>query len=815
MHQKLLVDLDIPTILIEFTSQAFANSDCTDWALLEDSATVRGQDRVKARSASTWDVHLAEGRLQAFNVLAQKSYKLLQQLVLGNPLAGYTIFNRFKLPITNQCRLLGKIASIEWNVASFLEEAFSNNLLLMSEIDTEYVRALVKVIEDAHSLIDLEQYCLLLSSVCVHDGNAIVDVQDAIRDQIIGLLPQARIDSESGDVMILYRSPRLDKPYKEWDSQLLQLHNKFPSVTRSDMGSVQEQQHLAFLAAVLKLLSQICVGRRKSSRDLVIKQFASFETTMAVLCDKRIHPTIRSGFAQLCRKVFVDADPLSNDLILDRDWNDVANQKVSARNDDAIASLVPSTQAWDGQLMAWLELFLVQSHESSLKLDALQVYIGWKHSGHQGNPSQVLAAKIRMEDEMARNKLLVSTLDLCADMCRNGFFNNKRDQRRNLEYFLLDILKDAQSASLRHNERSAAHVTVCDALRLVCDNLTQLLKLRSRACLTDLLLAFKRVYTDQQVLMETARQKKSTLSGSFKSKKASAITTSAIAAGDVLAGLTLNDILVPESSMHPSSAATHNLEGTAPSGDDSGSGGGSNDGGSSLQFWFSERGMDSADFVDLVVGLLHYNDECLRTSALGLLFASFSVRETAVELLASVTIAADSHETAFLRDLYDKKMTIKLAEHGDLGNSHAELLHVVEWLNGRLSKSEHSTVAVKRHQDTMRHVQIHAAVLDFVSEHLLIRDAETESATPCSHLWTLRYFQCQLPCQLQLVQPCCCCPSIRRKHWCLVRAGDFVANLAVWVLFLSMPTTSQTETVDGLLGAYHFHLFHLICLAVI
>ena len=169
---------------------------------------------------------------------------------------------------------------------------------------------------------------------------------------------------------------------------------------------------------------------RKSSRDLVIKQIASFETTMAVLRDQRIHPTIRSGFAQLCRKVFVDADPLSNDLILDRDWNDVANQKVSARNDDAIASLVPSTQAWDGQLMAWLELFLVQSHESSLKLDALQVYIGWKHSGHQGNPSQVLAAKIRMEDEMARNKLLVSTLDLCADMCRNGFFDNKRDQRR-------------------------------------------------------------------------------------------------------------------------------------------------------------------------------------------------------------------------------------------------------------------------------------------------------------------------------------------------------------------------------------------------
>ena len=55
---------------------------------------------------------------------------------------------------------------------------FSNNLLLMSQIDTEYIRALVKVIEDAHSLIDLEQYCLLLASMCVHDGNAIVDVQE-------------------------------------------------------------------------------------------------------------------------------------------------------------------------------------------------------------------------------------------------------------------------------------------------------------------------------------------------------------------------------------------------------------------------------------------------------------------------------------------------------------------------------------------------------------------------------------------------------------------------------------------------------------
>jgi hypothetical protein len=77
----------------------------------------------------------------------------------------------------------------------------------------------------------------------VHDGNAIVDVQDAIRDQIVGLLPRARINPETNDVELLTRTPQPKRPYREWDEAWVTLHTAFPASVSGNNTTLMQQMH--------------------------------------------------------------------------------------------------------------------------------------------------------------------------------------------------------------------------------------------------------------------------------------------------------------------------------------------------------------------------------------------------------------------------------------------------------------------------------------------------------------------------------------------------------------------------------------------
>jgi len=274
-HQNTLADLRVDDTLMAFVSQVFTTS-------FQPS---------KGGSANTeaLEERLLHPSMKPFNDLAFKCYQVLRAMCKGNASVGYNVANKYKGHMTNQCRILGKLPTVSWDIADTLKAIFSENGLILKAVDENYVATQVHMIKEATCFHDLEEYFILLASLCVHDNEPIVDVQKAILHQIANLIPITRAEPAgpahttstvgSGMTSSTWWDSQQNVPIKiqirvqpadarrvhfeDWERQWVSLES-FMSVECKDMPA------LKCYVAMLGLLSNLCFDRRHDSQVSMI-----------------------------------------------------------------------------------------------------------------------------------------------------------------------------------------------------------------------------------------------------------------------------------------------------------------------------------------------------------------------------------------------------------------------------------------------------------------------------------------------------------------------------------------------------------------
>lgn len=93
-HQNILADLRIEDALMEFVSLPFQKgSENNEWAIVREQSWAK----------------VLPGML-AYNKLVRKSFRVMRQMCKGNMHNSYVTAMKFKIPMTNSCKLASKLA---------------------------------------------------------------------------------------------------------------------------------------------------------------------------------------------------------------------------------------------------------------------------------------------------------------------------------------------------------------------------------------------------------------------------------------------------------------------------------------------------------------------------------------------------------------------------------------------------------------------------------------------------------------------------------------------------------------------------------
>ena len=640
-HQNTLADLRVDDTLMAFVSKVFAGASRTDAA----------DAKLEAR--------LLDPAMKQFHALALKSYQVLRVMCKGNPNVGQHVAHKYKEQMTNQCRILGKLPDISWDIADTLKEMFRENGLILKAVDENYVTTYINMIKEATSFHDLEEYFVLLASLCVYDHKPIVDVQEAILKQVKGMIPQTRIRGGSNkqgpapvEIEVRVQPAATSRAhYEDWSKQWVLL----------DVAMTEDCKDMPALkcyVAMLELMSSICFDRRKSSQEYVKTHIAPFGAALGVVSNAKVHMRVRAGFVQLINRVYVDNEHLDTErLNLDRVLDDVTDEAGAKTTLEDIASVIPERPLWSSELLDWLQSFLNKSASSlTLKADTAFHKLDRKTS-----ISDRQAAAHAKEGEDSTNLFWYTVLELGDAMVNHGFFANKK-RRLNLKRDLIQLLRrthrvsdasaDSSAHSLHHSQR-----VVLKAKHVVCDILSDLCEIHANDLLSELLNAFK----DQ-----LAHKKHKHL------------------------GITEDSSL----KRLPMFKDTF--------------------------IWFKDFGLTEENFCFLLMDLCRLPHEELRTSALRLMLLSFNMKGHVLELLDDVTITADAEDSAMLTELKKKKKLLASDGHSDIFQVHEEMQEIVHWLTSQLHTG-HSHDAT--HRAMMRHEHVHHAIIKVLSEHLMSRDS--------------------------------------------------------------------------------------------
>lgn len=176
-HQNILSDLRIEDALMDFVSLPFKKGS-------QNNAWATGTKQPWAQ--------ILPGML-GYNKLVRKSFRVMRQMCKGNLHNSYVTAMKFKIPMTNSCKLASKLAfqnGYEWDIPSTLEMMFRDNSALLKDIDPSYIEKYVALVREADRPHELEQYFDLLASFCVHDGIAIEPLQNEIFKHTKDLVPK-------------------------------------------------------------------------------------------------------------------------------------------------------------------------------------------------------------------------------------------------------------------------------------------------------------------------------------------------------------------------------------------------------------------------------------------------------------------------------------------------------------------------------------------------------------------------------------------------------------------------------------------------
>jgi hypothetical protein len=155
-RQNLLTDLRVEDVVMVFASKLFKEP---------AEGKIENANKQWRNDGQKGYLDNFGTNFRGYNLLVRKCYRLLRQLSKGNAHNGYQIGKKFRLQITNACRLISKISlpvETAWNIPSALEEMFRNNIHLLKEC-ASYIETFVNLI-----------YCIGTFNCWVHSARSTV-----------------------------------------------------------------------------------------------------------------------------------------------------------------------------------------------------------------------------------------------------------------------------------------------------------------------------------------------------------------------------------------------------------------------------------------------------------------------------------------------------------------------------------------------------------------------------------------------------------------------------------------------------------------
>eukprot|EP00051_Salpingoeca_urceolata_P023861 m.411246 g.411246 ORF g.411246 m.411246 type:complete len:2678 (-) comp20163_c1_seq6:250-8283(-) len=649
LHQNMLLDLHVDSLLVHFVSKPFDKaSSCARWA--------------KGYSGAH------QHTLTAFNELARCIYRLFRQMCKSNGHAGYRLA-RFKTDITNQCKLVGQLDDVDWHIAEALEEMFRDNEILLRSVDGSYVSVFVNMITQSHTYDNMEQLVELLGSFCSHDGEALPEVQDAVRHQLIeaeDLIPHTHL--VNGHVMIRGRHEQPGKPFKEWPIEELPIEEY-----------LVKDDHVRYFAAILDLLSAICLDRRHDSQvELRGPEFAPFEEVLCVMDNAKVHPRVRAAYCKLCVHLYVDSDPVTErETLRNRQLRDIRGTRQDKHHIELLNRVIDSRV-----LLDWVDSFLKAHHTKKATLISLQADAAYHKALHGKKGKKALSTQDQARllaathAEETANHFAVEVLFLIDTLAKFGFYHEAK-RRHRIAGILLDILWRAHASSESAYSDSAAHRVVMKAKREICSILSKFLTTTINEDLSDLLATFK----------DELEHK-----GNHKHLDHHA------------------DGRLRQLRMFHNDAAFK---------------------------WFHQHRFSDDMFVWLMLDLAEYPDDSLRIAALDLLTRSFTMKTELLEEMKQVTIIASANEAQVMEEIQTKLEELQVDEHEELHVSAPHMTGVLKWFSEQCVKAdpkqprqgplwwwEKHLPANHLHQDLIRNEHVHRHVIKVLHEYLQAHSAD-------------------------------------------------------------------------------------------
>jgi hypothetical protein len=712
-HQRTLADLRVDDELMQFISKPFHATKC-EW-----KTTSAGEE--------TWPELLVTPKMGPYNSLVRRCYSVLRQMCVGNAENGYHVASKFKDMMLRQCQLVTALSNVYWDIVSVLQAMYTNNPLLIRTLSEPDLKIYTSLISAASSVKEHRMYLTLLSLMCAHNDDAVIGAQDAIRNALLQIIPKTRINSR-GLVEIEKTVPdnqasqHIDIPgMADIVEELLE---KEGHTWKSLEEFADSPENALYLVALTDLLTNLCLNRRRKSIGFVRQHFAPFNIAMAVLTNRNIEASVRAGFVALVRKLYVDIDPFeSNPQINARIWSDVTDEEGARFLAADIENVVPGHPKWADELMTWSQCYFVQegphlqvktaddrrfggirdrsksrtskssgfrnsvtsfgrpSHSSRGSSDSGRTR-GIMLASEQGGQKAwgTIRVKLSMlterekerKDEIGSNRLCSQVLGLLGDMVRHGFCRDA-ETRVSLLRALVKLLSEAPRSKDGLDEEaltSQQRGAITEAKRAACDLLYSLNRIWANSFLPELLLAFRKEYSN----------------------------------------LGEGGNIVPP------------LEGwleRLPSIKEQDKHGGF--------FWFNQQSEEciyvghspddaAVDVVCILLDLCQYGDTRLTESALRLLLGTFNLKREIISLLNGVSLTTDVRQITSLPDLRRQKKRWYEVSTNDSALYFDGLLELVEWFAAQLD-CRLGAESVKLRQKMIRCERIHMAVVSVIREH--------------------------------------------------------------------------------------------------
>eukprot|EP00045_Choanoeca_perplexa_P015435 m.193784 g.193784 ORF g.193784 m.193784 type:complete len:2674 (+) comp16989_c0_seq2:103-8124(+) len=452
LHQNMLVDLRVHESIMEFVSKPFEQ--------------VGGHLQWRA----DWKRRISAE--QRTNDVARRCFRLLRQMCKGNSHVGNIVATRYLASITDICRLLSQVDA-QWRVADTLEEIFEGNHELLSRVDSSYINVYLKMVRNAHTIDDLVQDFHLLSSLCVHEGEPILETQDLIKHAIFAnvsepaekqLLPCTRV--ENNRIIIWGRTPDKNKPFEAWDGGWKHLDDYLANENNAE-----------FYEAVLLLYQRLSLGKNP---DTLLRgnDHVPFTHVMLAL-NSQLPLRIKTAYVELTTHLYIDDTDLLEEDGQNRMWNDLTNSALEKSQLETIEQLLPLDT-----LLDWIHRYF--SHATGL----LQVTAEMAHDASTSRNQDLTA----LHEERDRNNLSLAVLSMVHMMLKFGFYSDHK-RRHDLAGLLLKGLHASHLPANKHiPKRTKGYAIVYTAKAQLCHVIEQTLQLDSSEYISTGLLAFKHMY---------------------------------------------------------------------------------------------------------------------------------------------------------------------------------------------------------------------------------------------------------------------------------------------------------------------------------